>query len=210
MTICLNTVDEAGKHRKLADMKQDFFSHFPSLEDIPHGVKVCFKGEPTANKALNLFLIQLAPYGIEPEVRTILPRGDENLWFCLNDIVNTVNEDYAGTRATLILDLVSTSEKMRRNAHGAVRTLAETSKAFAQFPAVRNDGKVVLSFRDGYPVDAGKLRQLFPPEQFAVEFTSPEPVLALVDYSALGQAGYFRYHSAILEDGEEDNQVVNE
>ena len=59
-------------------------------------------------------------------------------------------------------------------------------------------------------IDAGKLRQLFPPEQFAVEFTSPEPVLALVDYSALGQAGYFRYHSAILEDGEEDNQVVNE
>lgn len=162
MTICLNTVDEAGKHRKLADMKQDFFSHFPSLEDIPHGVKVCFKGEPTANKALNLFLIQLAPYGIEPEVRTILPRGDENLWLCLNDIVNTVNEDYAGTRATLILDLVSTSEKMRRNAHGAVRTLAETSKAFAQFPSVRNDGKVVLSFRDGYPVDAGKLRQLRP------------------------------------------------
>lgn len=200
MTIRMDIVDEAGKPRKLADLKKDFFSHFDDPEEIPAGVHLSFKGENTFNKALNLLIIQLAPYGVRPEIRTVLPRDDENLWLYINDFINTLNENYAGTKATLVLDFGSTSEKARKNIHGSVRSLGDTAKAFEHFPVLKNGGKIVLSFRTGYTVDADKLAKLFPPEQFAVEIINPELALDFEDFSGLERAGYSRYRSSIFDE----------
>ena len=202
----LNLFHDEQKAKKTAELKQEFLGIFENIDTIPSGVNVSLQGESTLNKGLNLFLIQMSKYKIRPIICTAIPdiskKEDNDIYnrasLFINDYVNTFNECYNGIDAVLKLDLSSTSEKERKKLHGSVKSLESTAKMLlnGKFPTLKNDGKIVLSFRADSTVDFDKISKLFPNDMFLIEIRQPDEVLLNfndLDSEALA-AGYEIFH----------------
>ena len=190
--------DEEQKPRKFSVMWEEFLSPYGTAESVPPGVPVEFIGEPTANLSFNLLLIRLSTVDAHPVIRTVLPAGMERMWLGINDYINTINACYDGTRARIVYVLGSTSEKSRHKLVGHVAGIAELSKKVQDnLPALSHEGKMVLSFSSGFPLDIDKVRRLFSPDRYEIEITSPKdtPVLPLDDWDGIRDAGFMIYPS---------------
>lgn len=175
------------KPRSLKAMQETFPDYLNG--DLSEDVIVTFSGgEPSQCKAFELFLIKIAEYSVHPVVETIAPKIEHYSLF-LNSVINTINESYRGQKATLKLRLGSTSERLRKAHYGDVVSLSELSKGFEHFPAIINEGKVVLVFDATLPIDAMKIQKLFPPDKFVIELVQPVDA-ELFNPAPLRKAGY--------------------
>ena len=175
------------KPRSLKAMQETFPDYLNG--DLSEDVIVTFSGgEPSQCKAFELFLIKIAEYSVHPVVETIAPKIEHYSLF-LNSVINTINESYRGQKATLKLRLGSTSERLRKAHYGDVVSLSELSKGFEHFPAIINEGKVVLVFDAKIPNDAMKIHK--PLSTYNSVFGLKKPVDAeLFNPAPLRKAGY--------------------
>ncbi len=188
MKIDFPIYDMNKKPRSLKAMQETFPDYLNG--DLSEDVIVTFSGgEPSQCKAFELFLIKIAGYSVHPIIETIAPKS-ENYFLFLNSIINTINENYFGKKATLKLRLGSSSERSRKVHYGDVISLSELSKAFEHFPVITNEGKIILVFDESLPVDNEKLLKLFAPERFAIEIVRSADSSEPFDPAPLKKSGY--------------------
>lgn len=185
-----------NKKLTVSQMMEYVTNEYP--DGIPHGLRIRFIGEPSFNSNTTMFLIRMAQFGVYPIIETILPsQSDEWRFPYVNEAINVINEEYGGTRGILKFLIGSTSEKARKTLYGAVRTMADFSKAVPHFPKLKNDAKIVLSFDTSHPVDADKILKCFSPSDFAVELKTDSTTLNLGykdTEAAVKKAGFEIYY----------------
>ena len=196
------SVMQDGRRRRVSEMLQDIREAFP--DGIPQGTPLHFVGEPSWNLNTPILLCRLSGSGIRPVIETRVPKSTEgavreSVFLFLNEIINILNEDYAG-KGVLKLLLGTTSSKGRAALYGDVCSFSDISKAFEAYPQLKGGSKVVLQFQAGKAVDPSKLLHFLPPDRFAIEMKKDITVLGFEDTDkALQKAGYDFYY----EDEEE-------
>jgi 23S rRNA (adenine2503-C2)-methyltransferase len=157
---------------------------YPDGEVPAKKLKVQFArmGDPAFNPAVPEVLDSLpglypAAPGLMPSISTVAPAGKNGFFRRLKEVKNA---RYGGGRFQMQFSLHTSSEEARRELvpvrSWSFREMSEWGEDFFR----EGDRRIALNFAPvhGYPVDAGKIREVFSPDRFMVKLTPVNPTTA--------------------------------
>jgi 23S rRNA (adenine2503-C2)-methyltransferase len=136
-------------------------------------------GDPAFNPVVPEVLDSLpglypAAPGLMPSISTVAPAGTEGFFRRLKEVKTA---RYGGGRFQMQFSLHTSSEAARRELvpvrSWSFREMSRWGENFFR----EGDRRIALNFAPvhGYPVDAGKIRELFSPEKFMIKLTPVNP-----------------------------------